>query len=903
MKTLNVGIFPVCVIAMLFFFGAHISSFAGNIITISSGDAGPGENISVEVIINNTDDFVAFQLDIPLPEQLNYVEGTAELNPDRITDDNLYAVEVSEVSGNILRIISYSIINQPFLGNSGPVMHFDLVVGTVPGEYLLEPTNAIIAGTDGTNIITSTTQGTITILGPNIKINPESLDFGEVALESHHELNLSVTNAGNLNLEVTDLTFDSPWFSILQSSEFTLPPGGNKSLTVRFEAQEAGVFQQEMTIHSNDHETPERIIALDALAYAINELHTGSMLSFSGEHDLLEFTINNMEDFVGFQFDMKLPDPLTYIQGSATLSDRKTDHEVSANIIDGNTLRVIAYSPSNQAFQEDDGHILNLTFEVFGTGGIYPLILSEVIIGNSDGINILSSYYNGSLEVAAPDIIVHPQSIDFEDVSVVDTGQKTVQINNAGSNDLIINALQIDNDAFFIEQETPVILEPSATHELQVFFHHAEKGSQHGTLSIYSNDPDENPFEVGLSAFAFAPNYMYVEDTGAESQGTAYIDILVDNQESFIAFQFKLFFPDHIMSFLPDATHTHLTDRADDHELVTGIQSDGSLLVFAYSMEGAAFSGHSGSIVRLGFEVEAPQAGISYELNLEDVILADNEQQNILYDFINGHLHILEALVCPDDLEINYDADPFDLTGGTPEGGTYAGPGVSNGTFDPKQAGTGEHVIIYSYSYDNGFFAECAFYITVTSFPTEIFNHTVSDGEETCFDALQTIITGGSGHFVVESGAQVKLIAGENIVMLPGTHFKKGSYVNAYITTDGSFCGDMGKHFLAVEEEDSGKEEKTEEPTDIADITKDIGDFFKVYPNPTEGTFTLEFTFMEADDNIKVEVYGMFGEQVFSKQLLPQRVYTISLEGYQPGMYIIRVKKGDRLGVKRLIKR
>jgi PKD repeat protein len=41
---------------------------------------------------------------------------------------------------------------------------------------------------------------------------------------------------------------------------------------------------------------------------------------------------------------------------------------------------------------------------------------------------------------------------------------------------------------------------------------------------------------------------------------------------------------------------------------------------------------------------------------------------------------------------------PFALTGGAPSGGTYSGPGVSNGIFDPAAAGLGTHTITYTYT-------------------------------------------------------------------------------------------------------------------------------------------------------------------------------------------------------------
>jgi hypothetical protein len=44
----------------------------------------------------------------------------------------------------------------------------------------------------------------------------------------------------------------------------------------------------------------------------------------------------------------------------------------------------------------------------------------------------------------------------------------------------------------------------------------------------------------------------------------------------------------------------------------------------------------------------------------------------------------------------------FDLTGGSPAGGSYAGTGVANDQFDPATAGVGTHTITYSYTDGNG---------------------------------------------------------------------------------------------------------------------------------------------------------------------------------------------------------
>lgn len=63
--------------------------------------------------------------------------------------------------------------------------------------------------------------------------------------------------------------------------------------------------------------------------------------------------------------------------------------------------------------------------------------------------------------------------------------------------------------------------------------------------------------------------------------------------------------------------------------------------------------------------------------------------------------------------------DPgFPLTGGSPSGGSYSGPGVSGGNFNPAIAGVGTHSIIYSFTDTNGCANSDTATITVNSCST-----------------------------------------------------------------------------------------------------------------------------------------------------------------------------------------
>ncbi|MCK9422001.1 MAG: carboxypeptidase regulatory-like domain-containing protein [Bacteroidales bacterium] len=62
-----------------------------------------------------------------------------------------------------------------------------------------------------------------------------------------------------------------------------------------------------------------------------------------------------------------------------------------------------------------------------------------------------------------------------------------------------------------------------------------------------------------------------------------------------------------------------------------------------------------------------------------------------------------------------------------------------------------------------------------------------------CFNATQTITVGGTAPFIVETGGSATLIAGHNILFMPGTWAKNGSYMLGKITTTGTYCGDAGR--------------------------------------------------------------------------------------------------------------
>ena len=172
-------------------------------------------------------------------------------------------------------------------------------------------------------------------------------------------------------------------------------------------------------------------------------------------------------------------------------------------------------------------------------------------------------------------------------------------------------------------------------------------------------------------------------------------------------------------------------------------------------------------------------------------------------------------------------------------------------------------------------------------------NVTVGNGQDMCYDAIETItVAGGGTTCVIEPGGSARMIAGSEIFYYPGTWVRAGGYMLGRISSGGPFCpGEKGSSF-AEAEPGSGS---TKDPVIIGQPA------LKIYPNPTNGNFRIELAEVKPE-KIRVEIYGMRGEKVLSDDLAGGRFHELSLSGSPAGLYLVKVIIGDRVLTGRLIK-
>jgi hypothetical protein len=185
---------------------------------------------------------------------------------------------------------------------------------------------------------------------------------------------------------------------------------------------------------------------------------------------------------------------------------------------------------------------------------------------------------------------------------------------------------------------------------------------------------------------------------------------------------------------------------------------------------------------------------------------------------------------------------------------------------------------------------------TVT-IPSQVYlqNIYIHMGEERCYEATNSITTGGpDGLFSVDGGAIVHLVAGQKINMLPSTHLSTGSYVHAFIDPTGLFCNSPLRMVEA-------KKDEINPESSISEVLS-TKSFFRIYPNPTPGQFTLELTGLFATNELIVEIYSIMGDKILFKTLDGQLKYDLSLEGLQSGVYLMHVISGKEVGTVKIIK-
>ncbi|MDP8238447.1 MAG: choice-of-anchor D domain-containing protein [Candidatus Hatepunaea meridiana] len=97
---------------------------------------------------------------------------------------------------------------------------------------------------------------------PDIAVEPEELDFEEVFTYDRNELTLTISNEGDADLIVREISIEHPYFRTDFVDEMVIQPDGSEEITVTFIPERIGDFEAELTIQSDDPDENPLMVAL-----------------------------------------------------------------------------------------------------------------------------------------------------------------------------------------------------------------------------------------------------------------------------------------------------------------------------------------------------------------------------------------------------------------------------------------------------------------------------------------------------------------------------------------------------------------------------------------------------------------------------------------------------------------
>jgi hypothetical protein len=175
----------------------------------------------------------------------------------------------------------------------------------------------------------------------------------------------------------------------------------------------------------------------------------------------------------------------------------------------------------------------------------------------------------------------------------------------------------------------------------------------------------------------------------------------------------------------------------------------------------------------------------------------------------------------------------------------------------------------------------------------------VANSETFCYNAVNVLTIALDETVSVENGGNADFIAGQKILFKPGFHSKSGSYSHAYITTSGNYCTNPSPPAAPPPAANTDEE-------DIASVANMFGgisdnnDLINVYPNPTNGSLTIDFLGVETTATIRVVNFqgGIILETDINKHLIKK----LDLRFLPEGMYIIVINNGESQITKKIVK-
>lgn len=197
-------------------------------------------------------------------------------------------------------------------------------------------------------------------------------------------------------------------------------------------------------------------------------------------------------------------------------------------------------------------------------------------------------------------------------------------------------------------------------------------------------------------------------------------------------------------------------------------------------------------------------------------------------------------------------------------------------------------------------------FMTEETSPSTIYveDETISDGHRKGIEARDEVFIGNdvdmnqynNGDVVMKSGSKTLVLAGNKIVIEPGTRIEKGASFSAK-TSPFIFCDGNNTNYVKSAELSVDEDESIEGQPEMVQLLTHYSEPVIMYPNPVADELIIS---SNKTDNI-VTIYNISGKKVLHQKF--NKNVELQVSDLPEGMYLVKVKQGNgNIVTKQIIK-
>jgi hypothetical protein len=304
----------------------------------------------------------------------------------------------------------------------------------------------------------------------------------------------TISNSGTANLTITNAALsgtNSNQFSITQPLSLTVVASGSTTFTVTFDPSSAGIKNATVTVNNTDSDEGVYDFAIEGYGYTPGDLVVSGI---TGTYSAANTGYIHQGVSNGYEYWKSANNYYIYNDGTNWYVDN-----------DQNTSSVLFFAANNQTSPS----ILNVTSWTAEAGAGPAVVSAAVAIAD---INVKGN----STTITINDIT--PSFLDYSKYGSVDISAgsrtRTYTIENTGGALLTSLAVTLEGTdaADFSKTDPSSTVAAFGSTTFTVTFDPSSVGTKTATVSIASNDPDENPYVFSISGDAFTPKILIVSN-------------------------------------------------------------------------------------------------------------------------------------------------------------------------------------------------------------------------------------------------------------------------------------------------------------------------------------------------------------------------------------------------------